>query len=1405
MTNQKKGADFERQTKEFFGWLFEKLGFTILKERMQFSGNQHGFDLQFSIWKENREKRIFIECKNYQNDLQIGNIFKKAVDLEKNYKLEADDLFIAINPHSHFKNEDNAEKMEPVFDEKFNFKTVFLDRGNKIERFFALNEHIYNQIYSAEPSFTIDPDEEFLRIKAKLFSVKTFKPVILRPTDKDNYLQDITALDGYIKRNFSENVTDQANNFWIPVRLGVTDITNTNEKIIILGNPGLGKTTELKQFALSKWKEGEQHGRIPIYRNLKNFTASDTIQGLLPHEFNPNGLYYLIFDGLDEIANIQDFASKFSNFILDSKSKLLNFKYILSCRTNIYESVVHDIEGFEVYYLAYLQYNEAIVLLKSKLVSETILDGVRFEDVHYDFLRSPFLVSILADYLNDKKILPLNAAVLWENFSNRRLESDTKDKFKKNPLNPAEIKKYSKSVALVQEFMKANSISEEDILELVGSREAYEQLLRSPLLDKDKTTGKWHFEHRSVQEYFAARFLSQLGFEDIIACISISANDNRGFFAKLRGWLFGHKRKMKTHPSMYNTVTFLINILDEKKAAKLVKWFETNEPELLFNADPKVLNVNVTNTVFQNYFRKTCIEDELWISRNQASGSIKLARFADNPDNFHYLYDILKQSRRYHFRTVISALDIIAHMTTAVPLDEFKNFLSQMLVSTGLDKSDSKESDSNIKSAIITSAFALKLYNDDAFVKKTLAAVEAQKDDSLRTGILNLLYAKTNIDDYFDFIFREFFIATKVSPFSKKAYKSSRVLVEDLVLKISDPENFLKVMAQLFGKDRLRLDESFSQRLFDKAMDFVIHNEKFLVAMLTGITDSDAWFGLEQKLAKLITDSRTENLVVKMFLDGKIPFDKCRRILSRIVDKANLDLLIEKLSGEDISIDELHAFRNVINHYNLPLALYFQSEMESRGTNFLYNLKTAEELEQFTSENKDRIQQNFDSLFDPDALLSRIALHFESSGKTQLTWDDITDLDSQWYENNEHSAELDISLYILQEFIREINPITLERVAEELGEDVRMYFISKRVDNKTHASKILTVSAEQQQTILHWCSTRLQTLDYDNFIHENGQSTVFSFDFELCRAIYRFEEAFGLELPQEFYLRTLKYTDVRNFGSDKSQFSYVADKIKDKDALGELVVSELMTETLTWNSINSFVKYALEENLVAAFPKIKEMILVSDHLYHFNDNLKNLFEKDNDIQFLRQCCGATDSGRCWDSVRILSAMSSERHFLVDLSRGYLHNYREGRYLSDALGILFMFNEPDAIRIYADLVLSETEERITPNHFNGYSSPVNISVISDLFPKIYAVGGDPFKFHHAKNLMESYILALSENDKTYSHVVKILGRIKKDISRRSEDVFYVNILLKSAETRNLSAKSEALNFEEAKARVGKFGN
>lgn len=92
-------------------------------------------------------------------------------------------------------------------------------------------------------------------------------------------------------------------------------------KIVLLGNPGIGKSKELEKLFIDLWEEKDKNGLIPFSISLKNFRKSNKFEDLIIYpDWRSLSNIIFILDGLDEIAEIQDFISAFEIFI--SKNNL---------------------------------------------------------------------------------------------------------------------------------------------------------------------------------------------------------------------------------------------------------------------------------------------------------------------------------------------------------------------------------------------------------------------------------------------------------------------------------------------------------------------------------------------------------------------------------------------------------------------------------------------------------------------------------------------------------------------------------------------------------------------------------------------------------------------------------------------------------------------------------------------------------------------------------------------------------------------------------------------------------------------------------------------------------------------------------------------------------------------------
>lgn len=133
-----------------------------------------------------------------------------------------------------------------------------------------------------------------------------------------------------------------------------TQIANDKQYLILLGAPGVGKSTFLRKVGLEalKGKNGNfEHACIPVFLELKNFKEDQIdIEVLITNEFETCGFphpeeltqtalklgnFLILFDGLDEVprSNVNNVIGKIGDFV----DRYSQNRFIASCRTAAYK------------------------------------------------------------------------------------------------------------------------------------------------------------------------------------------------------------------------------------------------------------------------------------------------------------------------------------------------------------------------------------------------------------------------------------------------------------------------------------------------------------------------------------------------------------------------------------------------------------------------------------------------------------------------------------------------------------------------------------------------------------------------------------------------------------------------------------------------------------------------------------------------------------------------------------------------------------------------------------------------------------------------------------------------------------------------------------------------------------
>jgi NACHT domain len=178
------------------------------------------------------------------------------------------------------------------------------------------------------------------------------------------------AIDDFLKTSQS-TPTDKSGTFSrmgftsSSERLPGTHLTHRFPKVLLLGQPGMGKTTFLKHLALQAVESRDESDDVPVYIPLKDLTEDEAdcnLQAVIQQEFSSvsadtvgqallhQGRCLILLDGLDEVAWQE--IPKIYRDIHNLVKKFPKNRYVVTCRTAAFKSnfpdfVIGELAEFE--------------------------------------------------------------------------------------------------------------------------------------------------------------------------------------------------------------------------------------------------------------------------------------------------------------------------------------------------------------------------------------------------------------------------------------------------------------------------------------------------------------------------------------------------------------------------------------------------------------------------------------------------------------------------------------------------------------------------------------------------------------------------------------------------------------------------------------------------------------------------------------------------------------------------------------------------------------------------------------------------------------------------------------------------------------------------------------------------
>jgi len=578
---------------------------------------------------------------------------------------------------------------------------------------------IYNT-FTTEIDFQEKVYETIHEFVKRLISIKDDEIHVARVQYKE--------VQNYLNRKVCPISEYNAERFFLPTdetNIDTLELIKDQKRLVIVGDAGTGKTCELQRIASHFSKKDSPY--FPYLVSLNKY-VDQNIEQLLPANWEkvPDNQLIVILDGIDEIEskNKRDAIRKIELF----SEQHPRASIIVSCRSNFYQFETDKsfgtLEGFKTYILLPLDFHQIEHYTQSSLKNKStdFFNSVKINQL-YDLLQIPFYLIILVDLFKETGNLPDSKASIFEKIFKSRIELD-ESHFR----TTIEIEEYRdliirtlEKIALSAETLGRNYVTDEEFKKIVTDLDVRKLLMHCTAFRKvegDLTT--WQFEHNNIQEFLAAKVLSQQPIELIKGFVSFKPD---------------HK---KIIPSWINTVSFLLSISPDQT---LIDWILEIEPEITVKFEPdkidKVTRVKIFKRIFNEHKKK-----RIWIDRDKFRHD-ELARFGQSEEIIEFLLKEAEQAE--HYTVLSNAIEILAQMQ--IPRI-YRHHTTNILLRSALDKLDIQISEQVQKYALM--ALSDLNYNAKEIVEQVVQEIGNSQSDWVRYGLYYFLHNSEYLDDYID-------------------------------------------------------------------------------------------------------------------------------------------------------------------------------------------------------------------------------------------------------------------------------------------------------------------------------------------------------------------------------------------------------------------------------------------------------------------------------------------------------------------------------------------------------------------------------------------------------------------------------------------------------------------------------
>ncbi|MCB0648443.1 MAG: hypothetical protein KDC49_17350 [Saprospiraceae bacterium] len=1160
----------------------------------------------------------------------------------------------------------------------------------------------------------------------------------------------------------------------------------STKRVVLLGDAGSGKSTELKNLHHKLSQGGSPF--IPILQRFNSYTPDLGLEGFLPDFWKevPSNLLLLIWDGLDEIEpkNFNTVVRQINTF----SEKHREIRILISCRTNFYELPINDsnstLPAFEPHLINDLNLKDVKEYYDRKYSttkSDSFINEV-FDNNLSDLITKPFFLMLLADRFNQDKRLQLNRAELYEMFLFNRIELD-QNHFKTTVdlrSKKQEILLLLQNVALSMEILSKNQIKESEILSLITSAEFNSLKYCTAFKKKDGEENIWQFEHNNIQEFLAAKALSNLEFDKVVQFIAFAPN------------------YQKLIPSWVNTLAFLFSILDSKSDLfeKLLQWMLKNEKEVIVKFEPDKVAEDLRIQIFKGIFNHYKTHD-VWISSNKFSDK-ELGRFGQSESNLHFLIEEIKSEE--NTRTVqINAVRLIGYFQIE------NNGLRTEIETLLLEQIDRNINDPNFIHTVI---YSLKWagFIEASTIKKLMERVGSQKNQYIRAAMYSILLKSDALENYVNYLIEGYELTDKKISGERDdvSLMDEGWNLKECVKHIKTPKGIKEIVEYI--SESTRFEYGYDS---GKVIEAIVSNA-------TGAYEKDnsVFNSLLNWFKKDIRGFRLEktNLVLQFFNQTNTREQAFHEIWTSKEDdkEMNKSLAIAKLITPELMqfvIDE-YLNRNLTNkelegiYFDMGFANnenqdQFEKLIDEK-TDFV--IKKPEQIDH-EALRKEKFKVDFNLLFDQQAFKEATLEVFEKEQKEMLSFDELFEMkkkNNRWVDIDEYYPS--VVLRLLGDFVKNGQFISKEKVINWFEEETNeeWYRISLIYNYLTN-HKELEINSNQRQWIEQWCTANVLKVNFKKAIevHEDGRITFKT----MAMYIWYLSKRFNIDHQKGILLDMLSFDFIE--GNEWVGIEYIVSKLDHKDIVDRML--ENIKEGIADSSVlKNHIKYLAQNKVKESYPFIlDEIINLNRSDYQRRELLDLFFECTKDTESIKTIINQADSMIRWAILDKLKSNNQES-FIEDYLLKILEKSTDNEEIGKAAEILVSLQNIKGLKAYVEWIKNNVENDVDTSRATCLNSLKTIEAIPYLIELlelsyIREIKVDQFDRFNSQVLRAFYNIALV-SEESFKQVTSSLQEFMNEKSSLHESVKYILHTLERMEEQFYMNNAQSFTINQVKEKL-----